>query len=184
MPAIGQITQVIGSTFDAEFPEDHLPGIYNAVKVQAENNGIKIDLTGEVQQHLGGGKVRAVALGSTDGLCRGMAVQDTGAAVTVPVGNETLGRVFNLLGEPIDKKGPCNATQFRPIHQDPPEFKNLEPKTKIFETGIKVIDLLAPYVRGGKTGLFGGAGVGKTVIIQELIGRLARFHSGYSCFAG
>ena len=184
MPAIGHITQVIGSTFDAEFPENQLPGIYNAVKVQGENNGIKLDLTGEVQQHLGGGKVRAVALGSTDGLCRGMAVQDTGAAVTVPVGNETLGRVFNLLGEPIDKKGPCNATQFRPIHQDPPEFKNLEPKTKIFETGIKVIDLLAPYVRGGKTGLFGGAGVGKTVIIQELIARLARFHSGYSCFAG
>ena len=113
-----------------------------------------------------------------------MDVVDTGTAVSVPVGVETLGRVFNLLGEPIDKKGPCDVKERRPIHQAPPEFKNLEPKTKIFETGIKVIDLLAPYVRGGKTGLFGGAGVGKTVIIQELIARLARFHSGYSCFAG
>jgi F-type H+-transporting ATPase subunit beta len=137
-----------------------------------------------VQQHLGGGRGRAVALGSTDGLARGMPVVDTGAAVTVPVGEATLGRVFNLLGEPIDKKGPVHATQMRPIHQSPPKFVDLEPKTKIFETGIKVIDLLAPYVRGGKTGLFGGAGVGKTVIIQELIARLARFHSGYSCFAG
>ena len=184
MATKGTISQVIGSTFDAEFPEDQLPSIYNAVKVNAENRGIKVHLTGEVQQHLGGGKVRAVALGSTDGLARGMEVVDTGAAVSVPVGVETLGRVFNLLGEPIDKKGPVNAKESRPIHQSPPEFKNLEPKTKIFETGIKVIDLLAPYVRGGKTGLFGGAGVGKTVIIQELIARLARFHSGYSCFAG
>ncbi len=184
MATSGVITQVIGSTFDAEFPENQLPAIYNAVKVQANNRGIDINLTGEVQQHLGGGRVRAIALGTTDGLSRGMAVLDTGAPVTVPVGLETLGRVFNMLGEPIDKKGPVNAKDFRPIHQAPPEFKNLEPKTKIFETGIKVIDLLAPYVRGGKTGLFGGAGVGKTVIIQELIARLARFHSGYSCFAG
>lgn len=182
--ASGVISQVIGSTFDAEFPEDHMPAIYNAIKVDTEHRGVKIHLTGEVQQHLGGGRVRAVALGSTDGLSRGMPVVDTGAAVTVPVGEETLGRVFNLLGEPVDKKGPVNAKASRPIHQAPPEFKNLEPKTKIFETGIKVIDLLAPYVRGGKTGLFGGAGVGKTVIIQELIARLARFHSGYSCFAG
>ena len=184
MATTGTITQVIGSTFDAEFPEDQLPSIYNAVKVDSEMHGIKIHLTGEVQQHLGGGRVRAVALGSTDGLARGMEVKDTGAAVTVPVGIETLGRVFNLLGEPIDKKGPVAAKAFRSIHQPPPEFKNLEPKTKIFETGIKVVDLLAPYVRGGKIGLFGGAGVGKTVIIQELIARLARFHSGYSCFAG
>jgi F-type H+/Na+-transporting ATPase subunit beta len=184
MATKGTISQVIGSTFDAEFPEDQLPAIYNAVKVETENRGIKIHLTGEVQQHLGGGRVRAVALGTTDGLARGMEVTDTGAAVSVPVGVETLGRVFNLLGEPIDKKGPCAAKETRPIHQAPPLFKNLEPKTKIFETGIKVIDLLAPYVRGGKTGLFGGAGVGKTVVIQELIARLARFHSGYSCFAG
>ena len=184
MATTGTISQVIGSTFDAEFPEDQLPAIYNAVKVNAESRGMKVNLTGEVQQHLGGGRVRAIALGSTDGLARGMTVTDTGAPVSVPVGLETLGRVFNLLGEPIDKKGPVNAKATRSIHQSPPEFKNLEPKTKIFETGIKVIDLLAPYVRGGKTGLFGGAGVGKTVIIQELIARLARFHSGYSCFAG
>jgi F-type H+-transporting ATPase subunit beta len=184
MATTGVITQVIGSTFDAEFPEDQLPAIYNAIKVDNESRGIKVKLTGEVQQHLGGGRVRAIALGTTDGLARGMDVLDTGAPVSVPVGVETLGRVFNMLGEPIDKKGPVNATATRAIHQAPPEFKNLEPKTKIFETGIKVIDLLAPYVRGGKTGLFGGAGVGKTVIIQELIARLARFHSGYSCFAG
>jgi F-type H+/Na+-transporting ATPase subunit beta len=184
MAANGVVSQVIGSTFDAEFPEDHLPAIYNAVKVNAETRGIKINLTGEVQQHLGGGKVRAIALGSTDGLARGMEVLDTGAPVSVPVGIETLGRVFNMLGEPIDKKGPVDVKATRPIHQPPPLFKNLEPKTKMFETGIKVIDLLAPYVRGGKTGLFGDAGVGKTVIIQELIARLARFHSGYSCFAG
>ncbi|HVT81696.1 MAG TPA: F0F1 ATP synthase subunit beta [Phycisphaerae bacterium] len=184
MATKGVISQVIGSTFDAEFPEDHLPGIYNAVTVSTESRGIKVHLTGEVQQHLGGGRVRAIALGTTDGLARGMECVDTGAPVSVPVGVECLGRVFNMLGETIDKKGPVNVQQTRPIHQAPPEFKNLEPKTKIFETGIKVIDLLAPYVRGGKTGLFGGAGVGKTVIIQELIARLARFHSGYSCFAG
>ncbi len=186
MATNGVISQVIGSTFDAEFPEDNLPAIYNAIRIdsEAEAGGVEVHLTGEVQQHLGGNRVRAVALGSTDGLARGMTVVDTGSPVTVPVGPETLGRVFNLLGEPIDKKGPVSSQQRRAIHQPPPEFKNLEPKTKIFETGIKVIDLLAPYVRGGKTGLFGGAGVGKTVIIQELIARLARFHSGYSCFAG
>ncbi len=188
MPTTGVISQVIGSTFDAEFPEDFLPAIYNAIRVEYKaeggGGGVDVHLTGEVQQHLGGGRVRAVALGSTDGLVRGMSVHDTGAPVTVPVGMETLGRVFNLLGEPIDKKGPVAAKASRAIHQPAPEFKNLEPKTKIFETGIKVIDLLAPYVRGGKTGLFGGAGVGKTVIIQELIARLARFHSGFSCFAG
>src|SRR5665213_2736017 len=180
MATTGTISQVIGSTFDAEFPEDQLPSIYNAITVNAETRGIKVHLTGEVQQHLGGGKVRAIALGSTDGLSRGMEVVDTGAPVSVPVGLETLGRVFNMLGETIDKKGPCNAKETRSIHQPPPDFKDLEPKTKMFETGIKVIDLLAPYVRGGKTGLFGGAGVGKTVIIQELIARLATKHGGVS----
>ena len=180
----GKVFQVIGSTFDAEFEEENIPSIYNALKIQTENNGIKIDLVGEVQQHLGGGRVRAVALGSTDGLVRGMEVIDTGNPVMVPVGNETLGRVFNLLGEPIDKRGPVNTSETRPIHQEPPEFVNLSPKTEMFETGIKVIDLLCPLVRGGKCGLFGGAGVGKTVIIQELIARLARFHEGFSCFAG
>ncbi|MCK4629623.1 MAG: F0F1 ATP synthase subunit beta [Sedimentisphaerales bacterium] len=180
----GKVSQVIGSIFDADFEEENIPAIYNALKIQTESKGIKIDLTGEVQQHLGGGKVRAVALGSTDGLVRGMEVIDTGNPVMVPVGQETLGRVFNLLGEPIDKRGPVNTSETRPIHQEPPDFVDLSPKTEMFETGIKVIDLLCPLVRGGKCGLFGGAGVGKTVIIQELIARLARFHEGYSCFAG
>ncbi|MGE5610304.1 MAG: F0F1 ATP synthase subunit beta [Bacillota bacterium] len=184
MPATGKITQVIGSTFDAEFPEDQLPGIYNAVTVDANNNGSTIHLTGEVQQHLGGGKVRAVALGSTDGLRRGMDVIDTGSAVTVPVGKETLGRVFNLLGEPVDNRGPVEAKERRPIHREPPDFVDLTPKTEVFETGIKVIDLLTPFVRGGKAGLFGGAGLGKTVVIQELIARIAQQHGGYSVFAG
>ncbi|MBI9017790.1 MAG: F0F1 ATP synthase subunit beta [Phycisphaerae bacterium] len=180
----GKVTQVIGSIFDAEFDENNIPSIYNALKIETEVNGQKIKLTGEVQLHLGGGKVRAVALGSCDGLVRGMEVLDTGAPVTVPVGDATLGRVFNLLGEPIDERGPVITKDSRPIHSKPPEFTELSPKTEMFETGIKVIDLLCPLVRGGKCGLFGGAGVGKTVIIQELIARLARFHSGYSCFAG
>src|SRR5882762_4915562 len=184
MPATGKITQVIGSTFDAEFPEDALPAIYNAVKVDSQIDGMVIHLTGEVQQHLGGGRVRAVALGSTDGLRRGMNVLDTGASLTVPVGKETLGRVFNLLGDPIDNRGPVNATERRGIHREPPEFVDLTPKAEVFETGIKVIDLLTPFLRGGKAGLFGGAGLGKTVVIQELIARIAQQHGGYSVFAG
>ncbi len=180
----GKVIQVIGSTFDAEFPEESLPGIYHALKIDTEFKGRHIKLIGEVQQHLGGGKIRAIALGSTDGLARGVEVVDTGDAVMVPVGQETLGRVFNLIGEPIDNRGPVETKERRPIHCDPPEFTELSPKTEMFETGIKVIDLLCPLVRGGKCGLFGGAGVGKTVIIQELIARLARFHEGYSCFAG
>jgi F-type H+-transporting ATPase subunit beta len=184
MASEGIITQVIGSTFDARFPEDAMPDIYNAVKVEAEINDIKLNLTGEVQQHLGGGQVRCVALGSTDGLTRGMAVQDTGGPVTVPVGEAVLGRVFNLLGEPVDKRGPIAATERRAIHQPPPKFVDLNPKTEVLETGIKVVDLLCPFVRGGKIGLFGGAGVGKTVIIQEMIARIAREHDGYSVFAG
>jgi F-type H+-transporting ATPase subunit beta len=184
MPATGKISQVIGSTFDAEFPEDQLPAIYNAIEVNAQTDGLGIRLTGEVQQHLGGSRVRAVALGSTDGLRRGMEVQDTGGPVTVPVGKETLGRVFNLLGDPIDNRGPVQISQRRPIHRDPPEFVELVPKAEIFETGIKVIDLLTPFIRGGKAGLFGGAGLGKTVVIQELIARIAQQHGGYSVFAG
>ena len=180
----GKITQVIGSTFDAAFPEESLPEIYNAVEVELNLGNGSQRLVGEVQQHLGGGQVRAVALGSTDGLRRGTVVHDTGSPVTVPVGKETLGRVFNLLGEAIDNRGPVNASERRPIHQTPPELQNLTPKTEQFETGIKVVDLLCPFVRGGKTGLFGGAGVGKTVIIQELIARIAREHGGYSVFAG
>jgi F-type H+-transporting ATPase subunit beta len=181
---LGRIVQVIGSTFDAEFEEDHLPEIYNAVRVDAKTKDAHIRLTGEVQQHLGGNRVRAVALGSTDGLVRGMEVVDTGKPVQVPVGKETLGRVFNLLGEPIDGRGPVNATEFRPIHAEPPAFADLSPKTELFETGIKVIDLLTPLVRGGKAGLFGGAGLGKTVILTELIARIASQHGGYSVFAG
>jgi F-type H+/Na+-transporting ATPase subunit beta len=180
----GKVVQVIGSTFDAEFEEGHLPEIYNALKIDSTAKGVKLHLTGEVQQHLGGNRVRAVALGSTDGLMRGMAVIDTGKSVTVPVGLATLGRVFNLLGEPIDGRGPIKVDEVRPIHQDPPLFSELTPKTELFETGIKVIDLLTPLVKGGKAGLFGGAGLGKTVILTELIARIASQHGGYSVFAG
>ncbi len=180
----GSIVQVIGSTFDAEFEEGHLPEIYNALTIDTEYKGVTIHLTGEVQQHLGGNRVRCVALGSTDGLVRGMKVIDTGKPVQVPVGKETLGRVFNLLGEPIDGRGPVNATEYRPIHREPPAFADLSSKTELFETGIKVIDLLTPLVRGGKAGLFGGAGLGKTVILTELIARIASQHGGYSVFAG
>jgi F-type H+-transporting ATPase subunit beta len=184
MPATGKISQVIGSTFDAEFPEGSLPSIYNAIKIDAQQDGMTIKLTGEVASHLGGGKIRAVALGSTDGLRRGMDVVDTGGPLTVPVGKETLGRVFNLLGDPVDNLGPVNVQSRRPIHREPPEFVDLTPKAEVFETGIKVIDLLTPFVRGGKAGLFGGAGLGKTVVIQELIARIARQHGGFSVFAG
>ena len=184
MASTGSIIQVIGSTFDAQFPEEDLPDIYNAVKCEVEVMGETVPLTGEVAKHLGGGQVRCVALASTDGLRRGDPCQDTGGPVKVPVGDVTLGRVFNLLGEPIDEKGPVNATAWRPIHHEPPEFIELNPKTEILETGIKVIDLLCPFVRGGKIGLFGGAGVGKTVIIQEMIARVAREFGGYSVFAG
>jgi F-type H+/Na+-transporting ATPase subunit beta len=180
----GRIIQVIGSTFDAEFQEGHLPEIYNACRIDHQSNGTQIRLTGEVQQHLGGNRVRCVALGSTDGLVRGMTVIDTGKPVLVPVGKETLGRVFNLLGEPIDGRGPVEAKEYRPIHSEPPLFSDLSPKSEIFETGIKVIDLLTPLVRGGKAGLFGGAGLGKTVILTELIARIASQHGGYSVFAG
>src|SRR6266487_1677828 len=139
---VGRIVQVIGSTFDAEFDEGHLPEIYHALLIDTQTKGRHLRLTGEVQQHLGGNRVRCVALGSTDGLVRGMNVNDTGAAVTVPVGEGTLGRVFNLLGDPIDGRGPVTASEYRPIHREPPAFNELSPKTELFETGIKVIDLL------------------------------------------
>jgi len=183
-PNYGRITQVIGSTFDAEFPEHRLPAIYNAVKIQEQVKGLSINLTGEVQQHLGGGRVRCVALGSTDGLVRGMKCLDTGGPVKVPVGKGSLGRVFNLLGEPIDDRGPVEAEDWWPIHREAPPVTELSTKVEIFETGIKVIDLLTPFVRGGKAGLFGGAGLGKTVILTELIARIATSHGGYSVFAG
>src|SRR3954452_5528344 len=182
--ATGRIAQVIGSTFDADFDEGHLPDIYTALKISTEEKGVRINLTGEVEQQLGGNRVRCVALGSTDGLVRGMPVVDTGGPVSVPVGKETLGRVFNLLGAPIDGRGTVPASERWPIHRDPPTFDSLSPKTEVFATGIKVIDLLTPFVRGGKIGLFGGAGLGKTVILTELIARIAKVHSGYSVFAG
>ncbi len=182
--SVGKVVQVIGSTIDVEFPRGQLPEIYNAITVEAEVMGEKLKVVCEVQQHLGGEKVRAIALASTDGIRRGTEVINTGSPITVPVGEETLGRVFNLLGEPVDKKGEIKAKERRPIHQNPPVFSELQPKAEIFETGIKVIDLLAPYIKGGKTGLFGGAGVGKTVIIMELINNVAEHHGGYSVFAG
>lgn len=184
----GKITQVIGSTLDAEFAEDRLPRIYNALQCKVDRKvGTRVmqeTLTCEVASHLGGGRVRAVVLGSTDGLQRGVDIVDTGSPVKVPVGKETLGRVFNLVGAPIDGRGDVGAKDHRPIHHEPAPFAELTPKTEQLVTGIKVIDLLAPFVRGGKTGLFGGAGLGKTVIIQEMIARIAREHSGYSVFAG
>ena len=182
--SFGRVTQVIGSTFDIEFSEGHMPAIYNAVEIKSEHKGVKIDLVGEVQQHLGGGRVRAIALGSTDGMMRGMDVVDTGKPVSVPVGTATLGRVFNVLGQPIDERGPVEADRYDPIHRQAPPVNELSTNTEVFETGIKVVDLLTPFVRGGKAGLFGGAGLGKTVILTELIARIASSHGGYSVFAG
>jgi F-type H+-transporting ATPase subunit beta len=184
MPAEGRIVQVVGSTFDADFPPGRVPPITHAVRVVARGPAGGPGLAGEVHQHLGGGRVRCIALAPTEGLLRGQAVMDTGRPVQMPVGPAVLGRVFNLLGEPIDGRGEVRAEQVRPIHRDPPAFASLTPKSEIFETGIKVVDLLAPFVRGGKTGLFGGAGTGKTLIIQELITRIATRHGGYSVFAG
>ncbi|MDG1361074.1 MAG: F0F1 ATP synthase subunit beta [Phycisphaerales bacterium] len=184
MASTGTILQVIGSTFDAQFPESDLPEIYNAIDVELEAGGQKIRLVGEVAKHLGGGSVRCVALGSTDGMRRGQPCVDTGSPVTVPVGEGVLGRVFNLLGEPVDERGDVTTTKRSPIHRDPPPFVDLNPKTEILQTGIKVVDLLCPFVRGGKIGLFGGAGVGKTVVIQEMIARVARNFGGYSVFCG
>src|SRR5438477_3718839 len=187
---VGKIIQVIGSTFDVEFEEGHLPEIYNALKIEDVSAGKGggsdpgATLTGEVQQHLGGSRVRCVALGSTDGLVRGMDAVDTGSPVSVPVGLETLGRVFNLLGDPIDERGPVHPTEIRGIHREPPKFSELSPKAEVLVTGIKVMDLLTPLVRGGKAGLFGGAGLGKTVILTELINRIAKIYKGYSVFAG
>lgn len=183
--AIGKITQIIGPVIDARFPSGKLPRIYNALKVQGTNSaGNEVSVTCEVQQLLGDNQVRAVAMSSTDGMVRGMDVIDTGAAISVPVGTCTLGRIFNVLGDPVDEKGPVNATQTSPIHREAPKLTDLETKPKVFETGIKVIDLLTPYRQGGKIGLFGGAGVGKTVIMMELINNIAIQHGGVSVFGG
>jgi len=180
---VGKVKQVIGPTLDIEFDSDKLPNILNAIIIKDEKRGI--DLTVEVAMHLGDNLVRCVALSSTDGLVRGMQALDTGGPITVPVGPKTLGRIFNLLGDPVDELGPLQDSKQRaPIHRPPPSFEEQETKTSIFETGIKVIDLLEPYSKGGKTGLFGGAGVGKTVIVQELIRNIATEHGGYSVFCG
>ncbi|MFG0290462.1 MAG: F0F1 ATP synthase subunit beta, partial [Rhodopirellula sp. JB044] len=146
----GRVSQIIGSTFDAEFPDGHLPKIYNALTIKSEHKGVTVNLVGEVQQHLGGSRVRAIALGSTEGMMRGMEVIDTGKPVSVPVGQQTLGRVFNVLGEPIDKRGDVQADDYWPIHREAPPLNELSTNTELFETGIKVVDLLTPFVRGGK----------------------------------
>jgi F-type H+-transporting ATPase subunit beta len=179
----GTVKQVIGPTIDIEFPHDKLPAILNAIVIQDAKLGI--DLTAEVATHLGENTVRCVALSSTDGLVRGMPAMDTGAPITVPVGPKTLGRIFNLLGKPIDNLEPISPdAPILPIHRAPPSFEEQETKTALFETGIKVIDLLAPYPKGGKVGLFGGAGVGKSVIVLELIRNIATHQGGYSVFCG
>ena len=178
----GKVVQVIGPTVDCEFPSDRLPNIYNAIKIVDKEKDIK--LNGEVAMHIGDNVVRCIALSSTDGLVRGMPAMDTGGPISVPVGEGTLGRVFNLLGEPIDERGDVKVDQRYPIHRPAPELADQEIKPEIFETGIKVIDLLEPYSKGGKVGLFGGAGVGKTVIIMELIHNIATEHGGYSVFCG
>ena len=185
----GTIVQVIGPVLDVEFTDEALPEIYNALKLDATNEaGQDISLVAEVQQHIGRGQVRAVSMTSTDGVTRGMEITDTGSSITVPVGEPPLGRILNVLGEPVDEMGPVGGDDVElerwPIHRLAPRFDQLEPKTELFETGIKVVDLLAPYVKGGKTGLFGGAGVGKTVIIQELINNIAMEHGGKSVFCG
>lgn len=182
---VGRITQIIGPVVDVEFSTGKMPKIYNALKIQGQNSaGNNVAVTCEVQQLLGDNQVRAVAMSATEGLVRGMEVLDTGAAIKVPVGAATLGRIFNVLGEPIDNKGAVNTEDSFPIHRPAPKFTDLETKPSVFETGIKVVDLLAPYRRGGKIGLFGGAGVGKTVIIQELINNIAKAHGGVSVFGG
>ena len=177
----GFVTQIIGPVLDIEFPDGNLPPIYSAIKIELEDGSATIV---EVQQLLGDNKVRAVSMRSTDGLKRGTEVIDLGAPICVPVGTATLGRIFNVIGEPVDEQGDVSYDETLPIHRDAPAFTELETKPSIFETGIKVVDLLAPYRRGGKIGLFGGAGVGKTVLIMELINNIAKAHGGVSVFGG
>jgi F-type H+-transporting ATPase subunit beta len=204
MPGTGKIVQVLGNVVDVEFTPETLPKINNALKVHVGGLGMQPSVNGqvgaaielggsamqprdlvlEVQGELGNNQVRCLAMGSTDGLVRGQPVEDTGDSIKVPVGEATLGRIFNVLGQAIDSPEPVRATEFWPIHRDPPEFTAQDPTPKVFETGIKVIDLMAPYTRGGKVGLFGGAGVGKTVLIQELIHNIAAVHKGFSVFTG
>jgi F-type H+-transporting ATPase subunit beta len=179
----GHVVQITGPVVDVRFPDGQLPALNNALRIDYQGE-VEMHLTLEVAVHLGDNVVRAIAMSSTDGLVRGVEVVDTGAPISMPVGEATLGRIFNVLGETIDEQGPVNTQATWPIHRPAPEFTDLTTKTEIFETGIKVVDLLAPYVKGGKVGLFGGAGVGKTVLIQELIHNIAKEHGGYSVFAG
>jgi len=183
---VGKVVQVIGPVVDVEFTQENVPSIYNAVRITSEGFKVPqpIDVTAEVEQHLGEGRVRCVAMEPTDGMVRGMKVEDTGTPIRVPVGKESLGRIMNVLGKPVDQLGPIHAKMELPIHREAPSFEDQNTELQMFETGIKVIDLLEPYVKGGKTGLFGGAGVGKTVIIMELIHNVGLKHGGVSVFAG
>src|SRR5512147_3099029 len=182
---MGKITQVIGPVVDVEFPAGALPPIYNALRVSNPAiSGLPWNLVLEVAQHLGENTVRTIAMDSSEGLVRGMDVQDSGDAIKVPVGPQTLGRIINVIGEPVDEAGPVEAMAHYPIHREPPAFVDQATEVQAFETGIKVVDLLTPYSRGGKIGLFGGAGVGKTVFIMELIHNIATHHGGYSVFGG
>jgi F-type H+-transporting ATPase subunit beta len=183
---IGRVVQVIGPVLDVLFPEGNLPPIYNAVVVQddGKQTGVPIDVVAEVAQHLGEGRVRCISMKRTDGMVRGMAAVDTGAPISVPVGEATLGRILNVVGEPVDELGPVSSKERWSIHREPPKYEDQSTSVEMFETGIKVVDLLEPYSKGGKTGLFGGAGVGKTVLIMELINNVAMHHGGYSVFSG
>ena len=182
----GRVTRIIGPVIDVEFPEDHLPAILNAVRIvgRPSPDADEIDVTAEVEQHLGENRVRCVAMEPTEGMVRGMEALDLGEPITVPVGRETLGRVMNVVGKPVDQMGPIETKERWPIHRAPPSFEQQSSNITMFESGIKVIDLLEPYMKGGKTGLFGGAGVGKTVLIMELINNVALKHGGFSVFAG
>src|SRR6266699_829072 len=183
---VGKVVQIIGPVVDVQFAEENLPAIYNAVRITSEGFDVPvaIEVTAEVEQHLGEGRVRCVAMEPTDGMVRGMKAYDTDAPIQVPVGKEVLGRVISVLGKPVDKMGAINSKTMLPIHREAPSFEEQSTELQMFETGIKVIDLLEPYLKGGKTGLFGGAGVGKTVLIQELIHNVAMKHGGVSVFAG
>jgi F-type H+/Na+-transporting ATPase subunit beta len=180
----GKITQIIGAVVDVQFPEDSIPPIYQALRIEFPVLGVTTALVLEVQQHLGEGVVRTVAMSSTEGLVRGLEVDDTGAPISVPVGEGVLGRIFNVTGDPVDERGPVKFEKKYPIHRPAPALVDQETKPKILETGIKVIDLICPFIKGGKVGAFGGAGVGKTVVIMELINNIAKTHGGYSVFAG
>src|SRR5208283_1236005 len=183
---VGRVIQVIGPVLDIQFEQGHLPSIYNAVRITSEgfNSAEPLDVTAEVEQHLGEGRVRAVAMEPTEGMVRGMKAIDLGEPITIPVGKATLGRVMNVIGEPVDKLGPISGETRYPIHRQAPSLEEQNTNLEMFETGLKVVDLLEPYLKGGKTGLFGGAGVGQTVIIMELINNVALKHGGVSVFSG